>query len=218
MSTVTVEGAIAAVLSLMLTIINVVLLVYFYRNLYCIPKQNGSSTDTSNKKFTITSTIIITCFSFAITMRGIANVIYLSGNDSWQGFYNYTSIFWVLGILGIVLVFIFRVVYTFTGSLSIFAYSSTTIKALYISFIISILYVPIGIGILYSGSNILLAIFTLIFMIHYYTNYILCFILFIKKIVVIINYKMDNYNKQDAELEPQGLYLYLLILWRFIYS
>ena len=38
---------------------------------------------------------------------------------------------------------------------------------------------------------LILAVITVL---HYYVNYISCFVLFIKKIVIIINYKMDNYT------------------------
>ena len=207
MADLTAAGVITAIISIMCMILSTILLVYFYRN---ICNNQTTNMDKSNKKLTITSTIMFTSFALAVTIRGFGYIAYLSGSDAWTSIDAFGTIFWTIGILGIISVFILRIVYTFTESLSVFAYSPTTIKALYASFAVSIILVIIGFIIYYfyqtsgsQGSVVALFILTVILFIQYYINYVVCFILFTKKIVVIINYKMDNYQKQNIELEPQ---------------
>ena len=200
----TAEDVIIAIISVAMMIIGDILTTMFCKNIYCRGNDKNESkraSNETNRKVTITSVIIFTCFIMQINIRAIEHIIIIASN-------NYTRdesiagsiaiLFYMFGLLGIVLVFIFRIVYTFrNGSLSIFSFSANTIKFLYISYGINIALVIIVFCVRFIDVPFVLTIFATIFVIHYFINYIVCFILFIKRITLMINYKIDNHLSND---------------------
>ena len=187
----------SAITSIALMIVADILCLYFCKNT-CCSKNDHSTTSMvkSNKKITIISSIVFITFIIAINIGALGSISYLSIANSATIYYiNYlAAIFYYVGMMAIVLVFILRIIYTFSADskLSIFAYSTKTIIILYATFILNIIQIPIIFIMVISNSLNAAFILSGILVIHYVVNYIACFVLFIKKIIVMIRYRIDN--------------------------
>lgn len=202
------EDIIITVVAVILMITGDILCVYFCKNI-CKNSTNDKNNQqriVKSKKISVISVIVFTNFLITINIQTIGSIMYISSGskvtNTIDSIYSSAGIFYTIGILGIVLIFILRIAYTFQGSLSIFSYSSQTIKILYASFIINIIWLPLIFVSLFINNFLIVSLFAGIFNIHYFTNYVICFVLFIKKIIVMIKYKLENHSddKNNQEL------------------
>ena len=195
---VTWEGIIVSIGTFTITILCCVLSLFFYKNVCC---QN--ELPSSNRKITIASIITFTSFLISAIFSTIAFILYLLRQESFTILDEISGIFYIIGIFGLALIFILRIDYTFTGSLSIFAYSSKTIKMLYSSWLSTMIYIPL----IYIAFNyqwvILSVIFLVLFLIHYGAVYILCCILFVKRAFTIIDYYREQLSESENETDPK---------------
>eukprot|EP01084_Bolivina_argentea_P193201 331492_1 len=185
-------GYLIVIVSTIWLVLMIPLSVYFYKGICC----NGTNEKYSNKKINVTSVIVFSCFLLG------AGGIYASNIFVLLNGYNSTittpsGAFYGIGLILIQLIFILRIQYTFTGTLSIFMYSATTIKLLY-----GLYFSNITLFLMAVISNILKIFFILtitapLWIICYITNYILLITLLFKKIIVMMRYKVNINGNQN---------------------
>ena len=200
----------STILSLILTILADILCIYFIKNI-CFNKDNDinlqqQSINKSNKQVTVVSTIIFLSFVIAVNLSSVSSIIFHTigpENDNINVPLGVLiNICYQIGIMGIILIFILRIIYTFN---SIQSYSKNIIKILCISFTIMIMEIPLLISSVIYGIFPWAYIISFILIIHYIINYLMCFTLFMKKVIMMTRYKIDNYlvSKSDDNLNQE---------------
>ena len=200
---------VATIITYILTILGNILCIYFCKYICCDNKNNddtrSNKINKSSKKVTLVSSIVFLLYIAALNISMLRNIIYHAigfenGDDIQLAFDFSIVIFYLIGILGIVLVFILRIVYTLN---SVSSYSKNVIKILCISFAVNIIEVLLFLILFGLGARPWTFVVIFIFIIHYLSNYIACFILFIKKVFQMMRYKIDNYQVSISKTEQE---------------
>ena len=155
----------------------------------------------SNVKTQIASIISFTSLLISVIMSTIGFVLYMLQNKIFGTIHEISGVFHVIGTSGLALVFILRIHYTFTGSLSTFAYSSNTIKMLYISWASTVIYFPFIYIAFVNELPYSAVVFVALPLIHYSMVYGLCCVLFVKKASMIIDEFTETPNQTEIETE-----------------
>eukprot|EP01084_Bolivina_argentea_P082111 148696_1 len=172
--------------------------IHFCVNICCRKNKHEDAKEKSNKKINITSIFVYACYCIVIHCYVIQGILELSNNRRHvKTTVRIAELFYFFGQLCILFVFVLRIQYTFIGPLSMFAYSSNTIKFTYCLIILVFMLIIIAVPVEQFSeiSGYIIMIFILIL---YIVIYLFLSILFIKKVIVMIQYKIDRENNNDT--------------------
>eukprot|EP01084_Bolivina_argentea_P019224 35768_1 len=188
-------AVIAFVLGSILLVPFCFLAIFFYKNICC---KNESYL--ANNKITIWSIIVFSlCFVGYISL--VAGDIYAVAVEYNASISTTFGLLYAISWLIYPLIFILRIHYTFTGPLSTFACSAKTIKLLYISYIFMVILFLVFVVSAAGQIAIVLTLSLPLWVISYLIIYIVLIVLFLKKVIVMIRYKVDYPSNKTVEME-----------------
>eukprot|EP01084_Bolivina_argentea_P031158 57677_1 len=213
----TVSAWVICILTIILGLLSYPLSWLFYSNICAkettpnVSKNDGKQNKLA-KRINMVSITAFTCFVISVNFNMIAHIIYIVGYIYIFNIFNGMAAFiFVFGMHLLLFIFVLRIDYTFSNSLSIFAYNSITMKLLYIApiFLLCLVLMVIIIEAQARATGKLAVLrwaTTIVYCVIFVVVWITFVVLLIQKTIVLINYKLDDEkNNNDACAESTGI-------------